>query len=110
MLLVQYGRGSLGDITREVDGKSEEEVRAYSKTFWRRYKELTDWERVIKNIGARPSASWPPDSGVRCSQTQIPAVLALSKCQIAHIPGKIVTDVAILETCSPGRMLGSRHA
>ncbi|CAL8460870.1 g401 [Coccomyxa elongata] len=46
----KYGRNSLADITREVDGKTEEEVSTYSKTFWRRYKELSDWERVIKNI------------------------------------------------------------
>lgn len=36
-----------------MDGKTEEEVATYSKTFWARYKELSDWERVIKNIGAR---------------------------------------------------------
>ena len=46
----QYGRAALGEITREVDGKSEEEVREYAKAFWARYKELNDWERVIKNI------------------------------------------------------------
>ena len=67
LTLVQYGRNSLGDITREVDGKSEEEVRAYSKTFWRRYKELTDWERVIKNIGARP----PGELGTRVRMSAV---------------------------------------
>lgn len=36
-----------------MDGKTEEEVSTYSKTFWKRYKELSDWERVIKNIGAQ---------------------------------------------------------
>ena len=46
----QYGRSALAEITREVDGKSEEEVREYAKAFWARYKELNDWERVIKNI------------------------------------------------------------
>lgn len=51
-MLLQYGRNSLAEITREVDGKTEEEVSTYSKTFWKRYKELSDWERVIKNIGA----------------------------------------------------------
>ena len=51
--VLQYGRAALPEVTREIDGKSEEEVRAYSKTFWKRYKELADWERVIKNIGAR---------------------------------------------------------
>ena len=65
--LAQYGRKSLGDITREVDGKSGEEVAAYSETFWKRYKELTDWERVIKNIGAPPwRATLPVPTGPCC--------------------------------------------
>ena len=51
----QYGRDSLGEITREVEGKAEEEVREYSRTFWERGTELADWERVSKNIGARCS-------------------------------------------------------
>ena len=49
---MQYGRDSLGEITREVEGKTEEEVREYSRTFWERGTELADWERVSKNIGA----------------------------------------------------------
>ena len=46
----QYGRNALAEITREVDGKSEEEVRAYAKAFWERHKELNEWDKVIKNI------------------------------------------------------------
>ncbi|CAK0743308.1 hypothetical protein CVIRNUC_001460 [Coccomyxa viridis] len=46
----KYGRDSLGEITREVEGKAEEEVREYSRTFWERGTELADWERVSKNI------------------------------------------------------------
>ena len=56
---VQYGRDSLGEITREVEGKAEEEVREYSRTFWERGTELADWERVSKNIGARRLAACP---------------------------------------------------
>ena len=51
VLAVQYGRDSLGEITREVEGKTEEEVCEYSRTFWDRGTELADWERVSKNIG-----------------------------------------------------------
>lgn len=47
---MQYGREQLADITREVEGKSEAEVREYQTVFWQRYKELNDYERVIKNI------------------------------------------------------------
>lgn len=46
----KYGREQLADITREVEGKSEAEVREYQTVFWQRYKELNDYERVIKNI------------------------------------------------------------
>ncbi|KAK9812302.1 hypothetical protein WJX73_000685 [Symbiochloris irregularis] len=46
----KYGRQALEDITREVEGKSETEVREYAKVFWARHQELNDWERVIKNI------------------------------------------------------------
>ena len=47
---VQYGREQLEDITREVEGKNEEEVRKYAAVFWERHQELSDWERIIKNI------------------------------------------------------------
>ena len=57
VVAVQYGRDSLGEITREVEGKAEEEVREYSRTFWERGTELADWERVSKNIGAPCSAA-----------------------------------------------------
>ena len=40
----------MADIAKEVDGKTQEEVEEYSRVFWKRYKELNDWERIIKNI------------------------------------------------------------
>ena len=50
--MLQYGRTEIADITKEIDLKNEEEVRIYSKTFWERYTELADHDRIIKNIGA----------------------------------------------------------
>ena len=47
---MQYGRDQLEAITGEIEGKSEEEVRAYAKVFWQRAKDLTEWERILKNI------------------------------------------------------------
>ena len=47
---LQYGRHAIGDIAKEVEGKTEAEVSKYSKKFWKRYHELNDSERVIKNI------------------------------------------------------------
>eukprot|EP00798_Chlamydomonas_sp_ICE-L_P028324 gene28324-31441_t len=46
----KFGRSNLTAIASEVDGKTEEDVRSYSKVFWQRYKELNDWEKVYKNI------------------------------------------------------------
>ena len=50
--MLQYGRTETADITKEIDQKNEEEVRIYSETFWERYTELADHDRIIKNIGA----------------------------------------------------------
>ncbi len=47
---MQYGRNAIADIAKEVEGKTEAEVSKYSKKFWKRYHELNDSERVIKNI------------------------------------------------------------
>ena len=33
-----------------MEGKNEEEVRKYAAVFWERHQELSDWERIIKNI------------------------------------------------------------
>lgn len=47
---MQYGRHALADIAKEVEGKTEAEVKKYSTKFWKRYGELHDAERIIKNI------------------------------------------------------------
>ena len=49
-MLLQYGRHAVADIAKEVEGKTEAEVSKYSKKFWKRYHELNDAERIIKNI------------------------------------------------------------
>ncbi|KAJ1648305.1 chromatin remodeling complex Adenosinetriphosphatase, partial [Dispira simplex] len=46
----RYGRKNLRAITEEIEGKTLNEVRAYSKVFWSRYKGLADHERIIANI------------------------------------------------------------
>lgn len=46
----KYGRHNLPDVAREIESKSEEEVRAYAKVFWERYTEINDHEKHIKNI------------------------------------------------------------
>ncbi|KAJ6911784.1 ISWI chromatin-remodeling complex ATPase CHR11 isoform X1 [Populus alba x Populus x berolinensis] len=46
----KYGRNDLKSIATELEGKTEEEVERYAKVFKERYKELNDYDRIIKNI------------------------------------------------------------
>jgi len=46
----KYGRSDLVNVTKEVEGKTEDQVRKYASTFWKRYKELNDWEKTVKTI------------------------------------------------------------
>ncbi|KAI3459296.1 hypothetical protein Pfo_015959 [Paulownia fortunei] len=46
----KYGRNDIRGIASEMEGKTEEEVGRYAKVFKERYKELNDYDRIIKNI------------------------------------------------------------
>ncbi|TKY72001.1 putative chromatin-remodeling complex ATPase chain [Spatholobus suberectus] len=46
----KYGRIDIKSIASEMEGKTEEEVERYAKVFKERYKELNDYDRIIKNI------------------------------------------------------------
>ncbi|KAI5004690.1 hypothetical protein ZWY2020_031933 [Hordeum vulgare] len=46
----KYGRNDMKSISSEMEGKSEEEVQRYAEVFKERYKELSDYERIMKNI------------------------------------------------------------
>ncbi|XP_020113773.1 probable chromatin-remodeling complex ATPase chain isoform X1 [Ananas comosus] len=46
----KFGRNDIKGIASDMEGKSEEEVERYAKVFKERYKELNDWDRIIKNI------------------------------------------------------------
>ncbi|XP_008776232.1 ISWI chromatin-remodeling complex ATPase CHR11-like [Phoenix dactylifera] len=46
----KYGRNDIKIIASEMEGKTEEEVERYAKVFGERYKELNDYDRIIKNI------------------------------------------------------------
>ncbi|XP_073054451.1 ISWI chromatin-remodeling complex ATPase CHR11-like [Primulina eburnea] len=46
----KYGRNDIASITSEMEGKTEEEVERYAEAFKCRYKELNDYDRIIKNI------------------------------------------------------------
>ncbi|KAK4337102.1 hypothetical protein RND71_043852 [Anisodus tanguticus] len=46
----KYGRDDLENIAKEVEGKTPQEVEAYTEIFWERYQELTDSDRIIAQI------------------------------------------------------------
>ncbi|OVA15033.1 SNF2-related [Macleaya cordata] len=46
----KYGRNDIKSISSEMEGKTVEEVERYAKVFKERYKELNDYDRIIKNI------------------------------------------------------------
>ncbi|KAL6193808.1 hypothetical protein ACLB2K_034892 [Fragaria x ananassa] len=46
----KYGRSDIQSIVAEMEGKTEEEVERYAKVFKERYKELNDYDRIVKNI------------------------------------------------------------
>ncbi|CAN6467689.1 unnamed protein product [Victoria cruziana] len=46
----KYGRNDIKSIASEMEGKAEEEVERYAKVFKERYKELNDYDKIIKGI------------------------------------------------------------
>lgn len=46
----KYGRYNYEDIALEVDSKSPKEIKEYAKVFWKRYKEIQNWEKHIAAI------------------------------------------------------------
>ncbi|RKP25337.1 P-loop containing nucleoside triphosphate hydrolase protein [Syncephalis pseudoplumigaleata] len=46
----RYGRNQLEMIAEEMDNKTLEQVQRYANTFWQRYKEIADYEKIINNI------------------------------------------------------------
>jgi SWI/SNF-related matrix-associated actin-dependent regulator of chromatin subfamily A member 5 len=46
----KYGRDALEQIAGDIDTKTLAEVKEYSKVFWKKYKEVPDWERIVSNI------------------------------------------------------------
>lgn len=46
----KHGRQNIDAVAKEVESKSEEEVKAYAEVFFARYTELHDYEKYIKQI------------------------------------------------------------
>jgi len=45
-----HGRDNLDAIALDIEGKTASEVKEYSKVFWARYKEISDYKRILANI------------------------------------------------------------
>lgn len=46
----KYGRTNYEGISEEVDGKNAEEIAEYAKTFWKKYKDLDNWQKHLNVI------------------------------------------------------------
>lgn len=46
----KYGRDDMQSVSREIEGKTPEEVIQYAQVFWERYSELADSEKIIAQI------------------------------------------------------------
>lgn len=45
-----YGRSDLSRIALEVRSKTEEEVKTYAAVFWTRFKEIAEWQKIVRRI------------------------------------------------------------
>jgi len=45
-----FGRHDMAQVTSEVEGKTDKEVAKYSIVFFKRFRELKDWEKIIRRI------------------------------------------------------------
>ncbi|OZJ01930.1 hypothetical protein BZG36_04839 [Bifiguratus adelaidae] len=48
--MARHGRNNLQLIATDIEGKTFDEVKAYHKAFWNKYKEIADWEKIIARI------------------------------------------------------------
>lgn len=46
----RYGRTNYEEIALEVDSKEPDEIAVYAKVFWKRYKEIANWEKHVQAI------------------------------------------------------------
>ena len=46
----KFGRDDLSNIKVSVEEKTPEEVEKYYYVFWNRYKEIKDWDRMVKQV------------------------------------------------------------
>lgn len=92
----KHGREALGAITAEMESKSEEEVRAYAKVFWRRCQELSDWEKVSgfgKTAGLGLARDGVVEKGERGHTEWL---VGIASCMFGAWPSTVVAAVECL--------------
>lgn len=46
----RYGKYDYASLSREIGTKTPQEVQEYAAVFWKRYKEIEGWEKIISNV------------------------------------------------------------
>ncbi|KAL1310528.1 hypothetical protein AAFC00_000812 [Neodothiora populina] len=46
----KYGRNNHEGIAQEIDSKTTNDIKKYAKVFWKRYREISNWEKHIQTI------------------------------------------------------------
>lgn len=46
----KWGRNNLKELLKDVEGKTEEQIKEYHDVFWKRYREIEDYDRILKKI------------------------------------------------------------
>ena len=46
----KYGRKNYVGISEEVDGKDADEIKEYAEVFWKKYKEIDNWQKHLATI------------------------------------------------------------
>ncbi|XP_065188236.1 SWI/SNF-related matrix-associated actin-dependent regulator of chromatin subfamily A member 5-like [Sycon ciliatum] len=67
----RFGREDLDNVSKEVEGKSPEQVRRYADVFWDRYTELQDHERILTTIERGETKIKRRQSIVRALETKM---------------------------------------
>lgn len=49
-MLERFGRNDINSVANNVEGKTPAEVFKYNEVFWKRYREIQDYERIIAQV------------------------------------------------------------
>lgn len=67
----KHGRHNHAGIAREVDGKTVGEVTAYAKVFWKKYKEIDEYEKFVATVQAGEERQKRVEEQKQCLQKKL---------------------------------------